>query len=529
MKKIRLFFGTIFLLLAVSGAAFVSSAETVDLPVQATERYDKAQELLGVINGHRAGYSTEPLTMDSRLMEVAMQRAAELSIYFSHVRPDSHSDVIEYFSGDSIAEDILSGAADTAVVYKSWYDSGLHRGPMLHPDYKYCGIGCVEVESTMYWVLLSTPKSYGSEAHQGNAVENTRTVQMEKSWISFEVWDWRYNDTNESFTGRSVYYGKSAEVGIRIINPGNSNAIFRIYPQYLTYQSDDPAVLRVDANGTVTPVSRGSAHLTVALKSSPDVKTTFPVNVISNTLRKTPTITLSSTSFLETGSEIRPGVTVRDCFGNPMVENRDYRLEYANNKNAGAASVRVYFLGNYSDPSAGNYDFVTKGFYITSNPDLHNPTPGDGEIGGGNTGSGGTSGGTTGSGNTGGTAGGNVGGGTAGATASAVPAGGGGYIAPAPTLPKASLSSLKSAKKKTVTVKWKKKKGISGYQIQYALNKKFTKSKKTKTVAKAKKTSLTIKKLESQKTYYVRIRTYKKVNGVSYYGSWSKTKKVRIK
>ena len=82
---------------------------------------------------------------------------------------------------------------------------------------------------------------------------------------------------------------------------------------------------------------------------------------------------------------------------------------------------------------------------------------------------------------------------------------------------------VKSSKKKTLTIRWKKAKNISGYQIQYATNKKFKKAKK-KTV---KSTFVTLKKLKKKKTYYVRIRTYKKL-GNTYYSGWSSAKKVKI-
>ncbi|MFR8616964.1 MAG: fibronectin type III domain-containing protein [Anaerostipes hadrus] len=55
------------------------------------------------------------------------------------------------------------------------------------------------------------------------------------------------------------------------------------------------------------------------------------------------------------------------------------------------------------------------------------------------------------------------------------------------------------------------------------------KESKTKTISKNKTTSYTIKKLKKKKTYYVRIRTYKKVSGKTYYSEWSSMKKVKIK
>jgi len=94
-------------------------------------------------------------------------------------------------------------------------------------------------------------------------------------------------------------------------------------------------------------------------------------------------------------------------------------------------------------------------------------------------------------------------------------------------LDKVKIKSLTNKKKQSMTLKWKKVKNADGYAMQYALNKKFSKNKKTKNT---KKNSLTIKKLKKGKTYYVRVRAYKKNSfGKKVYGEWSKIKKVKIK
>ena len=55
------------------------------------------------------------------------------------------------------------------------------------------------------------------------------------------------------------------------------------------------------------------------------------------------------------------------------------------------------------------------------------------------------------------------------------------------------------------------------------------KLRKTKTVKDAKKVTTTIKKLKSKKYYYVRIRSYKELNGKKYYSEWSKIKKAKTR
>ncbi len=96
------------------------------------------------------------------------------------------------------------------------------------------------------------------------------------------------------------------------------------------------------------------------------------------------------------------------------------------------------------------------------------------------------------------------------------------------TIPSTATLKLKAGKKQ-LTASWSKVSDISGYEVQYSTSKKFTK-KTTKTV-KVKKSSkkTTIKKLTKGKKYYVRIRTYKTVNGKKIYSDWSKVKSVKVK
>ena len=85
----------------------------------------------------------------------------------------------------------------------------------------------------------------------------------------------------------------------------------------------------------------------------------------------------------------------------------------------------------------------------------------------------------------------------------------------------------KSRRKKTLVVSWKPLKSVSGYQVQYSLKKNMKKPKTTTAGKKA--TEITFKNLRSNKNYYIRIRTYKTVNGKRYYSGWSKVKKVKVK
>lgn len=91
-----------------------------------------------------------------------------------------------------------------------------------------------------------------------------------------------------------------------------------------------------------------------------------------------------------------------------------------------------------------------------------------------------------------------------------------------------SISKLTSGKKK-VTVKLKKQATqTTGYQLWYSTSSKF-KNAKTVKITKNKILSKTISKLSAKKKYYVKVRTYKVINGVTYYSEWSRVKFIKTK
>lgn len=96
-------------------------------------------------------------------------------------------------------------------------------------------------------------------------------------------------------------------------------------------------------------------------------------------------------------------------------------------------------------------------------------------------------------------------------------------INPAPV----KILSLTAGKNK-LKIKWKKGRSITGYEIEYSLKKNFSEAEPV-TVSKAAKTNLLIRSLKKGKTYYVRVRTFKTVNGRHYFSAWSGTGKAKVK
>ena len=85
-----------------------------------------------------------------------------------------------------------------------------------------------------------------------------------------------------------------------------------------------------------------------------------------------------------------------------------------------------------------------------------------------------------------------------------------------------------NAGNKSFKAKWKSTTKVTGYQLQYSTSKSFDKkTSKSVLISDKAAASKTVKKLKKNKTYHVRLRTYRTVGGVKYYGKWSSSIKVK--
>lgn len=96
------------------------------------------------------------------------------------------------------------------------------------------------------------------------------------------------------------------------------------------------------------------------------------------------------------------------------------------------------------------------------------------------------------------------------------------------TLKKTSLTGVSSAGDGKATCRWNADSQAEGYQISYATNKTFKNAKTAKVEGGSKKTA-EIGKLTPGKTWYFRIRSYKKVGFSNWYSEWSAAKSVKVK
>ena len=119
----------------------------------------------------------------------------------------------------------------------------------------------------------------------------------------------------------------------------------------LSYRSSKPAVASVDKNGLIRAKQTGTSIITVTAAGTgnylPQSKT-LKITVIGIELTsKTTKIKLSKTSYSYNGKARKPSVKVK-YKGKTLKRNKDYKLSYQNNIDAGKAAVVVTGINNYS-------------------------------------------------------------------------------------------------------------------------------------------------------------------------------------
>ncbi|MGM9637841.1 MAG: CAP domain-containing protein [Eubacteriales bacterium] len=199
-----------------------SDEVTVDLAV--TYGQTEARYMLEMVNEFRTGDeawawnsdNTEKveypnlsgLVYDYELEKIAMQRAAEIAISFSHTRPDGTSCWTAYTGGyRSVGENIAAGYATAEAVFEGWketnesYSGQGHRRNMLNTGFTAIGIGHVVYNGVHYWVQeFRSPTSTATDEGVNDSAATVKvnisasqasslTAAVSESQISLSVGD----------------------------------------------------------------------------------------------------------------------------------------------------------------------------------------------------------------------------------------------------------------------------------------------------------------------------------------------------
>lgn len=147
---------TIFLL-AVFGtflmAKPVQASESGQVTVTGERYYSKAWRILELVNQERAKAGLPALVMDRDLLDAAMQRAFEISVNFSHTRPNGEEFQSAFEASRwAMGENIAAGNTSPEAAMEAWMNSDGHRSNILDRDFVCIGVGAVNVNGKYYWV-----------------------------------------------------------------------------------------------------------------------------------------------------------------------------------------------------------------------------------------------------------------------------------------------------------------------------------------------------------------------------------------
>lgn len=335
-KKVLSIFMFMFLFAAAFaiGTCNTQAAESSMMKVKVSAKFGQtdARKIATLINNLRTGsdnwlYDSNgkkvesgalpKLKYDYNLEKLAMMRAVEISLDFSHTRPDGQPYYHIYDEGDgtmytAVGENIAVGQKDYKKAFAAWeeadknYDGQSHRRQMLSSAYSAIGVGHAYVNGTHYWVTMF-----------GN-----KKSSMEKTTAYNDSYDVAVTVPADKIDGKKVTFSADeitvnveskvavpvAKTGIIFPNTWKGKAVNVIVP--VTWKAYNEAIAKVTDNKEVTPVSIGTTTLRTKVNGV-DYKVKLKVRPKATSVVKTKagkkkfTLTLKQIKSEATGYEVQ--------------------------------------------------------------------------------------------------------------------------------------------------------------------------------------------------------------------------------
>lgn len=238
LTKLPLFITIIILLLTVKldaradtyrywdGAGWVTPSTTaytsnpVNITYDVTYCYEEAYKMIALVNEQRRKAGVPELQAKDELMDVAMMRAAETAICWSHTRPDgSCSSSASKFSH---GENLHAGSRSASSANNSLVNSSGHYKQMIDPLYSYAGYGCVKIDGSYYWVqIFSVAEVYHEDGYDYRHPENNKPVQWDKMSLG------NRKDYTAKFTAKvNPKLKTNAEGSITLMSDGDKEVLY---------------------------------------------------------------------------------------------------------------------------------------------------------------------------------------------------------------------------------------------------------------------------------------------------------------
>lgn len=285
------------------------SSNSIPVTYEVTYCYDEAYKMIDLVNDFRKSEGKEPVVVNDVMMEIAMERAAQVALYFAHKRPDT---LTGRATGMFITgENIVSGCTSAEDAIDMWKESKHgHRENMLSSSWKYAGYGLVKVNNEVtgdegYFnagvqIFSSMKGGYTPRLENGDVVKGDY-INLATTPLSHrqDYTEWYTTDLNPEFISAFASSYSSAENGEwtndrqEVTQQSKVGTIweidapvlqtttpetweYRAWSKQITLQSSqysvtssNPDVCKVIDQNTVQAVGNGTATITVTWLQNP--------------------------------------------------------------------------------------------------------------------------------------------------------------------------------------------------------------------------------------------------------------------
>lgn len=310
---------------------------------QGIRRYDYAYQVLDLVNQERAKKNRNPVTMDKNLLECAMTRAEELTVYASHTRPNGSIcfSAFPYFEDPS--ENLAINQGTPEEVMESWIESSGHYANIMNSKNVSAGIGCYSQNGHLYWIQCFS--SHAAETCTQPANQNVSPVLSVLP---------RLVNIHFNVSSPVKFTEEQKTLTIYATCNGFSYMSSSLDPSSFTWSTGDPSVATVDQSGVIRLKSKGNTTVTATLKSCPDKILTADLNACYDLEDSKETSLTYTGSWKYTGKPITFSPVLK-FHNRTLTEGKDYTLSFSNNQNSGVGTFTITGLGLYSGTLTNNF------------------------------------------------------------------------------------------------------------------------------------------------------------------------------
>lgn len=479
-------------------------AETIyHTKITGTLLRSEVQEFLDLVNAERAKVGETALELDETAMKISERRAAQMTFLTGHSDPMNGGPYQETFTeieGTPISEYewgsenalIFTGHPKrdnfAQIAFEEWMNSSGHRETLLHGASTRVGIAFfvqdtnpdLDTPCTVAFNRMLTTAEYPLNPYKGSLTDMKRTFAIDVEDIRLKVEE-RYFSQYWGSKDRpypALSYGEKHQEEARYLNSAgglNSGGGFSLDNSCGKWISNNPDVITVTQDGIVKAVGPGKGSVSFLVNGDPNKKYTYYYKIIGDA----PEPTVGKVS----------GISVK------KVNNASVKLSWKNVSNASGYEILRSNKSNsgYKRIATSKSESVT--VEATLGKQCYYKVRAYKKQGGKSY--------------------------------------YGSYSTPKKytlEIPKAVMTNAKAGKR-YINLNWKRIPVVSGYQIYvYRKNPQGQSyDKHSAYISRSSNISGKVTGLKSGKSYYVRVRAYKTVNGKRIYGDFSSRKKIKVK